>query len=521
MSRIRKNVEYYRTPSEVEADLTSPPENVAERYANANRIIGDVTLYLAPAPTGDDTTGDGTEANPWFSIDRAIEELGNKLIDNNANVTIQLLSGIYEFDATTFSEINRFDGGNVSIKGTSVTYDNDPNHYLNQTANLVEVYGNTVGERCFIYTADMAFIGGTTDMDIGDYLLFHEFDVFPLSTIQSHFLTAPCRVIDVPVAQGGSMAANTVKVEYRFYKGCFYNALGNLDTTNLVRYDTTYPSWRGLVAGSGPYGTNSRHFTIIKSVLLNNTSGNDNTHGLLLTGSILKLIEGIAFIRDKGISSTSPTPFLRDNGTNSTNLPVYFTRGLSIGTGSSVTSVSRCCSIGWTYGIITIGASTSNYGWCHVSSCHQGMQSWGGSQVGASLCWAVGCGAGIEAVTSSSMAQGTGGSYFCINGSQITHGSSYVHSANNQSYNLYNVNGYTASINSSVTLNDTLVAGSQQYDIQCEEGSIGDYSSESEFQNTSYVDHPNVYDLFKTDYSSWIDDYKYVSVGTPQRPTLV
>src|SRR5210317_387583 len=106
MSKIKKTIEYYRVPPEIEGTIADSPSNQSTAFANANRVIGDVDLYCDPS--GDDTLNNGqfatdqgtTDVNglvngPWFSPDAAVEFLGDKVIDNTANVTIHLGKGVY------------------------------------------------------------------------------------------------------------------------------------------------------------------------------------------------------------------------------------------------------------------------------------------------------------------------------------------------------------------------------------------------------------------------------------------
>jgi len=78
-------------------DITVSGSNpIVETISATNIISSDLTLYLSP--TGNDTTGDGSHASPWFSINRAMDYLKDKIL--SAYVTIYVNDGFYNFTET-------------------------------------------------------------------------------------------------------------------------------------------------------------------------------------------------------------------------------------------------------------------------------------------------------------------------------------------------------------------------------------------------------------------------------------
>ena len=65
-----------------------PADHVTSLNGKA-RVSNSVTIWVAP--DGNDTTGDGTENNPFTTIQRAVNELGDVCL----NCTIQLKAGTY------------------------------------------------------------------------------------------------------------------------------------------------------------------------------------------------------------------------------------------------------------------------------------------------------------------------------------------------------------------------------------------------------------------------------------------
>ena len=101
------------------------PSHILELNGKA-RVSNGVTLWVAP--DGDDTTGDGTENNPFATIQRAVDELGEMCI----NCTIQLKAGTYNYTISNrnLCVINK--QGDLSITGGDPT-----NTIVNITSEVV------------------------------------------------------------------------------------------------------------------------------------------------------------------------------------------------------------------------------------------------------------------------------------------------------------------------------------------------------------------------------------------------
>ncbi len=79
-------------------------------------IDADMTLYLDPS--GSDTTGDGTLANPWYSPHKAYRYLDDYRIGGEVTVTIQAAAGTYNF--TEGLIINHPRSGNIFLTGDAL-----------------------------------------------------------------------------------------------------------------------------------------------------------------------------------------------------------------------------------------------------------------------------------------------------------------------------------------------------------------------------------------------------------------
>lgn len=115
-------------------------------------ITANTTYYLDP--TGNDTTGDGTANNPWFTINRAYEALANETIAGGVKVTIQLNDGTYNYTSTVTPDHPQ--SAQITVSGTTV-------YTLNST-NLVSVSG-TAPNRSMVLTVD-----DTSNCAVGDII---------------------------------------------------------------------------------------------------------------------------------------------------------------------------------------------------------------------------------------------------------------------------------------------------------------------------------------------------------------
>ena len=80
-------------------------------------IDADMTLYLDPS--GSDTTGDGSAANPWATPHKAYDYLQDFKINESAVVTIYAAAGTYNF--TEQLRVEHAQGNRIRIEGASLT----------------------------------------------------------------------------------------------------------------------------------------------------------------------------------------------------------------------------------------------------------------------------------------------------------------------------------------------------------------------------------------------------------------
>jgi len=98
-------------------------------------ITSAVTYYLAPG--GSDTTGDGTEAAPWFTITKALSAINNKVIGETGSVTIMLKDGWYGYTSQVF--VNHTSKRRITIRGQN-TYDKTVSSVIS-SARWADGYG--------------------------------------------------------------------------------------------------------------------------------------------------------------------------------------------------------------------------------------------------------------------------------------------------------------------------------------------------------------------------------------------
>ncbi len=100
MSRIRRNIEFYRLPTDVEADGTSGTENVYDRFNSANHIVEGTESRVYS----------GVSPNEIMTITQVVGgvTVRTSVYSYNADGTIGSIVTIYEGKTTT--ETFTYDG---------------------------------------------------------------------------------------------------------------------------------------------------------------------------------------------------------------------------------------------------------------------------------------------------------------------------------------------------------------------------------------------------------------------------
>jgi hypothetical protein len=104
-------------------------------------ITQDLNLYVAT--TGNDETGDGTQALPWATPHRAMVFLSKCVLASGVTATVHMADGLYEF--TVPLNLNHPQGTQIYINGTSTTGTRPTGAALNGGG----VRGNTAATKSF------------------------------------------------------------------------------------------------------------------------------------------------------------------------------------------------------------------------------------------------------------------------------------------------------------------------------------------------------------------------------------
>jgi hypothetical protein len=104
-------------------------------------VTQDLNLYVAT--TGNDETGDGTQALPWATPHQAMAFLSKCVLGNGVTATVHVADGLYEF--TVPLNLNHPQGTQIFINGTSATGTRPTGAALNGGG----VRGNTAATRSF------------------------------------------------------------------------------------------------------------------------------------------------------------------------------------------------------------------------------------------------------------------------------------------------------------------------------------------------------------------------------------
>ena len=122
------NVEFPSAPALDQVYVHAPSGNtwiwdgvawVDQAQEETLSIVATANFDLYVATTGSDTTGDGTQANPFASPHRAMAELGKYIIPAGIMATVRIANGIYNFTKTCY--LDHPYGSRITITGESVT----------------------------------------------------------------------------------------------------------------------------------------------------------------------------------------------------------------------------------------------------------------------------------------------------------------------------------------------------------------------------------------------------------------
>jgi hypothetical protein len=134
-------------------------------------LVADTTYYLSP--TGSDSTGDGSVGNPWFSLNKAFEYLADRIIAADAQITIQLANGTYQY--STAQVCNHVNGKQIRIIGQ--------NSYSLTMSAIVTGYSASINTSnvvtAVITVNDASNITASASVTSGDYVLIKNCFITP------------------------------------------------------------------------------------------------------------------------------------------------------------------------------------------------------------------------------------------------------------------------------------------------------------------------------------------------------
>ncbi len=236
-----------------------------------NPVIG--TNYLYVATTGSDTSGDGTQGNPWKTIQKAASVV-------NPGDTVLVRAGTY----TVTSSISFSRSGTSSnyitfmpYSGESVTIDGNNTLY-----DVFVLTGNYIRIKGFNFTNDAYnYEGATLKCDGGDYCI-----------IEDNYFTNPQAISAFMIRSGSSyniFRNNTVYIDRDSGHAVYWwrGGTGNIIYGNDITGTAPYTMWDGM--GGGPenelgymYNTDIYDNTIIYSE--EKTGDWDRDDGIQLEG---------------------------------------------------------------------------------------------------------------------------------------------------------------------------------------------------------------------------------------------
>ena len=126
------------------------------------QIANNLTLYIST--TGNDTTGDGTEALPWYSINTAFDWLHDKYIAHGKTVTIQLDDGSYNYTETQIC--NHPNGSRIIITGKN-SYSRMMTAIVNTTGTVATPAVSETGN----FVQAVITLNDTSNISTNDYVL--------------------------------------------------------------------------------------------------------------------------------------------------------------------------------------------------------------------------------------------------------------------------------------------------------------------------------------------------------------
>lgn len=182
MSETWHGDSYVEEQESLASSIAQMTPDVRSAKLVSNKVVTeDLTLYISP--TGNDTTGDGTQGKPFFSLNRCCEYVNSRImsIADGGRAYIHCAAGVYDYSAEEQSVRCYKPGLRVIIQGARF---NDASDIYNQLLTKI----NNSEQPYYEITAD-----GTIEQSIADLVkVVSQGEITPT---ESHFVANTEQVV--------------------------------------------------------------------------------------------------------------------------------------------------------------------------------------------------------------------------------------------------------------------------------------------------------------------------------------
>lgn len=157
MSETWHGDSYVEEQESLASSIAQMTPDVQSAKLVSNRVVtNDLDIYISP--DGSDVTGDGTQAKPFFSLNKCIEYINTRImsIADGGRAYIHCAAGVYDYSATEQSIKCYKPGLRVLIKGAPF---NDDTTIYNQLLTKI----NNSEQPYYVFTED-----GTLEQSVAD-----------------------------------------------------------------------------------------------------------------------------------------------------------------------------------------------------------------------------------------------------------------------------------------------------------------------------------------------------------------
>lgn len=361
MGFVAGGVEAFRfTNSEITFNL---PTNIGAGITTA------VTYYLSPS--GNDTTGSGTDAAPWLTIGKALSSIENKTIGETGSVTIILKDGLYAYTSQVF--INHASKGRITIRGQ--------NTYTKTVSSIISAarWADTHGYNAVIQLNDVTNIAvndfvimGVNDSLTGTFarLMSGCHKVIAVDTANKRITVAVyIRMNAFPSASTLTGDVTVIKsiLQFTNCNGFLMNNPGTIGLSKMVLVgvggNNTGVQSHGFQASfslDAPFGISGAWYCGLSV----NWGATINMLNTAISGPYIGMYIGRASCA--GASGCVVNGCGSDNVQGCDNASIDFNRGISFGSGGFGANI---------WNEVVLSANSSAFMWNIATGCHPGWNS--------------------------------------------------------------------------------------------------------------------------------------------------